>query len=279
MSSYLIAFRSVPSPGDPSSYLPYLAAPSPKRKSVCAPQATIQNNLIVTCSPEKYPETPTQCTKIVSTICSACEQPRANRTPGSHPLLEQMPLTVSPFVSLPTATTLPYTYKSMPSTLPPSSAGITSTSSDTSSADPKPKYVISQSGHAAHPDDIIASCRALQAHIGKLQADAEASLREFDERIRARDLAEKRRLAPGWLDSDVRVLEPERKTATPPEVGGGSGRGPGGDADMLDDPAMDVAFLVGGAQAGHGRGGASEMAVPDEGEQIDRAFGGLALGK
>lgn len=198
---------------------------------------------------------------------------------GSHPLLEQVPLTVSPFVSLPAATTLPYTYKSMPSTLPPSSAGITATSTDTASSDPKPKYVVSSSGHAAHPDDIIASCRALQAHISKLQADAEASLREFDERIRARDLAEKRRLAPGWLDSDVRVLEPERRTATPPEAGGGSGTAGTGDADMLDGPAMDVAFLAGGAQPGHGRGGASEMAVPDEGEQLDRAFGGLVLGK
>jgi len=165
----------------------------------------------------------------------------------------------------------------MPSTLPPSAAGITATSSTTSSDEPKPKYVVSSSGHAAHPDDIIASCRALQAHIAKLQADAEASLREFDERIKARDLAEKRRLAPGWLDSDVRVLEPERRTATP-EVGGG-GRG---DLDMLDEPAMDVmdvGFLAGGGQWGHGRGGASEMAVPDEGEQLDRAFGGLALGK
>jgi hypothetical protein len=166
----------------------------------------------------------------------------------------------------------------MPSTLPPSSAGITATSSSSSSDEPKPKYVVSSSGHAAHPDDIIASCRALQAHISKLQADAEASLREFDERVRARDLAQKRRLAPGWLDSDVRVLEPERRTATP--EAGGRGGGGGGEVDMLDGPAMDVGFLAsGGGQGGHGRGGASEMAVPDEGEQLDRAFGGLGLGK
>jgi hypothetical protein len=30
---------------------------------------------------------------------------------------------------------------------------------------------------------------------------------------------------------------------------------------------------------GHGRGGASEMAVPDEGEELDRAFGMLEMGK
>ncbi|KAB5575550.1 hypothetical protein GE09DRAFT_1092461 [Coniochaeta sp. 2T2.1] len=195
----------------------------------------------------------------------------------SHPLLEQVPLTVSPFVNLPTATTLPYTYKSMPSTLPPSAAGITATSSDSpSDQQPKPKYVISSSGHAAHPDDIIASCRALQAHISKLQAEAEKEIREFDERVRARDLAEKRRLAPGWLDSDVRVLEPERRGTGTPEVQGG-----GQEIDMLDGPAVDLGFFAGGpgAQGGHGRGGASEMAVPDEGEQLDRAFGGLGLGK
>ena len=165
----------------------------------------------------------------------------------------------------------------MPSTLPPSAAGITATSSDSSSDHPKPKYVISSSGHAAHPDDIIASCRALQDHISKLQAEAEKEIREFDERVKARDLAEKRRLAPGWLDSDVRVLEPERRTgAGTPEVQGG------GDIDMLDGPAVDLGFFAGGpagGQGGHGRGGASEMAVPDEGEQLDRAFGGLGLGK
>ncbi|KAB5531274.1 hypothetical protein GE09DRAFT_1292056 [Coniochaeta sp. 2T2.1] len=195
----------------------------------------------------------------------------------SHPLLEQVPLTVSPFVNLPTATTLPYTYKSMPSTLPPSAAGITATSSDPHpDQQPKPKYVISSSGHAAHPDDIIASCRALQAHISKLQAEAEKEIREFDERVKARDLAEKRRLAPGWLDSDVRVLEPERRGTGTPEVQGG-----GQEIDMLDGPAVDLGFFAGGpgGQGGHGRGGASEMAVPDEGEQLDRAFGGLGLGK
>ncbi|PHH82576.1 hypothetical protein CDD83_3220 [Cordyceps sp. RAO-2017] len=37
----------------------------------------------------------------------------------SHPLLEQVPLTVSPFVSLPSATTLSYNYKTMPSSIPP----------------------------------------------------------------------------------------------------------------------------------------------------------------
>ena len=113
--------------------------------------------------------------------------------------------------------------------------------------------MVSQSGHSAHPDDIIASCKALQAHITKMQEAAERELRELDERIRARELAEKRRVAPGWLDSEARLLEPERKPGTPSEA-----EVAGQFADMSIS----------------GREGVSEMAV-DQGEELDRAFGGL----
>ncbi|KAF7562330.1 hypothetical protein G7046_g1819 [Stylonectria norvegica] len=171
----------------------------------------------------------------------------------SHPLLEQVPLTVSPFVSLPTATTLSYNYKSMPSAVPPSSLGISASSDDPSDQPPKPKYVISGSGHAAHPNDIIESCRALQAHVSKMQDDADRELRDFEQSIKERELAEKRRVAPGWLDSEARILEPERSTpaqsepvAQPP---------PKEDSqDTKDAPAAD-----------------------DQGAALDRAFGVLPL--
>ncbi|KAI0145118.1 hypothetical protein GGR57DRAFT_321822 [Xylariaceae sp. FL1272] len=172
------------------------------------------------------------------------------RDDRTHPLLAQVPLTVSPFVTLPTAATLPYTYKSMPSTLPPSSTGVTG------ATDEKPKYVVSQSGHAAHPDDIIASCNALRAHITKMQEDADRELRQLDERIRARELAEKRRVAPGWLDSDARLLQPERKPGSVPAT-----------ADATDVSGQFAEMSI--AE----REGASEMAV-DQGEELDRAFGG-----
>lgn len=201
------------------------------------------------------------------------------RLAGSHPLLEQVPLTVSPFVNLPVAPTLPYTYKTMPSALPPSLTGIAgSTAEDggnngSSSAAPassKPRYVVSPSGHAAHPDDIVASCRALQAHVAKLRADADAELRALDERIRARTLAEKRRVAPGWLDSDARLLEPERKDM------------PGAGAEaMTEAPGRAMGMegqFAGMSIAGEGdvtaAGGPSEMAVPDPGVELDRVFGG-----
>jgi hypothetical protein len=170
---------------------------------------------------------------------------------GPHPLLEQVPLTVSPFVSLPTATTLSYNYKTLPSTIPPSSLGI-SAASDDPSTQPKPKYIVSGSGHAAHPDEIITSCRALQSHISKMQEDAERELRAFEERIKERELAEKRRLAPGWLDSESRLLEPEK---------------PG--SSLMDEPApapeqQPIMMEQGGVQA-------------DPGAELDRAFGGMAL--
>lgn len=132
----------------------------------------------------------------------------------------------------------------MPSNIPPSSLGIPTASEDPSNQ-PKPRYVVSGSGHAAHPDDIIASCRALHDHVKKLQEDADRDLREFEESIRERDLAEKRRLAPGWLDSDARMLEPERA--------------------KVEEPAQEVEAPT------------ETETDTDEGKALDRAFGGMNL--
>ncbi|PVI04324.1 hypothetical protein DM02DRAFT_586272 [Periconia macrospinosa] len=208
-----------------------------------------------------------------------------------HPLLAQVPLTVSPFLSLPTATPLPYTYKQLPSTLPPSVLSTSSTTNQSSSsADPnnasqqqqpmdqqqqqqqQPAYIHSASGTSAHPDQILTSCLALQSHLQSLEASAKATLQQFEDRRKAAELAEKRRVAPGWLDGDVKLLRPEN-------IGGGSG-----DAEMggVDDASMQG--------QGHGYGqrrmsvgikGLVEKrdGVPDarEGEALDRAFGGLDI--
>ncbi|KAK1960877.1 hypothetical protein LY78DRAFT_696520 [Colletotrichum sublineola] len=180
----------------------------------------------------------------------------------SHPLLQQVPLTVSPFISLPTATTLSYNYKAMPSALPPSATGVPAAVADDAAAAAaagggdgnasanKPKYVVSQSGHAAHPDDIIASCRALQEHITKMQEDAERDLRDLENRIQERELAEKRRVAPGWLDSEARILEPER-------AGGGSNSSGSGGGTVSPETG--------------------EAPVNDQGAELDRVFGGLSM--
>jgi hypothetical protein len=179
----------------------------------------------------------------------------ADRHGGSHPLLAQIPLTVSPFISLPTATTLPYTYKTLPSTLPPSSTGSTATATDE-----KAKYVVSASGHAAHPDDIIASCKALQEYLRKVQDDADRVLNAWEESIKARELAEKRRVAPGWLDSDARLLEPQRKDDH--KVGQKA-------ITEVRTSSIDSNVLRPEGSVLRGRN--------NEGEELDRAFGGLEL--
>ncbi|KAI1113707.1 hypothetical protein F5Y14DRAFT_203525 [Nemania sp. NC0429] len=181
------------------------------------------------------------------------------RDDRTHPLLAQVPLTVSPFVTLPTAATLPYTYKNMPSTLPSSSTGI----GGGAATGEKPKYVVSSSGHAAHPDDIVASCKQLHAYIDRLQEKAKSDLLALEERIRDRELAEKRRVAPGWLDSQARLLEPERKP----------GAGPAAATAGTSAADSSLAGQLAGMSIAQ-QDGVSEMAV-DQGEELDRAFGGL----
>jgi hypothetical protein len=181
-------------------------------------------------------------------------------SPDPHPLLAQLPLTVSPFISLPTATTLPYTYKSLPSTLPPSMTDPAPTSNQPPHPEQQqqaqPAYVVSQAtGHAAHPDQIIASCHALQAHLAKLQDDAMNTVQKWQDGIKERELMEKRRVAPGWLDVDQtsRMLVPERAGGEAHTEGSASVQTPADNMDV-DRPRQG-----------------------DGGEELDRAFGGLGL--
>ena len=165
----------------------------------------------------------------------------------SDPLLAQIPLTISPFVSFPRpATTLPYTWKALPSTLPPSSTG----------DDSKAKYVISQSGHAAHPDEIIASCQALRAHLKKMQDDAEQSLKKWQDEIAERELAEKRKIAPGWLDRDEKILQPVKKCTA---------------QSSAQESLMDL------QEDGMPVERSLTQQRYDEGEEMDRAFGDMML--
>ena len=177
-----------------------------------------------------------------------------NFTSGSHPLLAQIPLTVSPFFFLATAPTLIYTYRPLPSTLPPSSTADPNTGAE------REKYVISQSGHAASPEEIIASCQALQEHIQKVQDDAVETIKEWERQLKEQELAEKRRVAPGWLDRDEKILEPKRTSA--------AGM-PG--VQRQDSNLMDQ-------QEGYQRRD-SEVSIGQDsgGDELDRAFGGLGL--
>ncbi|CAI6306053.1 unnamed protein product [Periconia digitata] len=201
-----------------------------------------------------------------------------------HPLLAQVPLTVSPFLSLPTATPLPYTYKQLPSTLPPSVLSTTSTTTASSTdqqqqqqQNEQPAYIHSSTTNtSAHPDQILTSCLALQSHLQALEANAKATLQGFEDRRKAAELAEKRRVAPGWLDGDVKLLRPENVgDAT---TMGGDGDGNGADTEMggvMDEHGQRR------RRASVGIKGLVEKrdGVPDEreGEALDRAFGGMNI--
>lgn len=80
--------------------------------------------------------------------------------------------------------------------------------------------------------------------------------------IKQRELEEKRKIAPGYLDTGVVMLEPVKKGATTDGGGGGGG------VNLMDDEQE------GKVDKGKGRtdGGAEE-----KGEELDRAFGGLGV--
>lgn len=173
---------------------------------------------------------------------------------GPHLLLAQVPLTVSPFINLPASVTLPYTYKSVPSTLPQSVLV------DPSNPDSKPRYVFSSSGeHAAHPDEILAACQSLEQHLKKTQSEAESSIKSWEETIQQRELAEKRRLAPGWLDRDEKLLQPSRA------------------GESFAIKADEGGSLLDSTSADQGSSTLPAMMPRDEGEELDRAFGGLGV--
>ncbi len=136
----------------------------------------------------------------------------------------------------------------------------------------KPKFVTSASGHAEHPDDILASCEALHAYIDKVKEDADKEIREWEEEIKSRELAEKRRVAPGWLDSESHLLMPSRKDGGVGSGVGGEmrdGKGTGNEGSLMDSDASN-------GEASKLGESLSEQ-VEREGEEMDRVFGGLAL--
>ncbi|SMR59596.1 unnamed protein product [Zymoseptoria tritici ST99CH_3D1] len=177
----------------------------------------------------------------------------------SHPLLQQTPLSVNPFIDLPKAPTLPHNYATIPSTIPPSILNAAPAPSNPE----LPAYVTSASGSfAAHPQTIIAQNNALLEQLEKQKVDGQREVEEWERRIKERELAEKRRKAPGYLDSDVRVLEPQ--PAKPSHVAemGDTANQVSQPQNLMDDPEPTK----------QGR------SVDDLGDAMDRAFGRSEMG-
>ncbi|KAI5780681.1 hypothetical protein DFH27DRAFT_656896 [Peziza echinospora] len=161
-----------------------------------------------------------------------------------HPHLQQLPLSVSPFTTLPTALTLPYTYRPLPATLPPPTPLVLL---------PPPSTSTSSTSALPTPTTLTSATHALLTHLQALRAESEEKLAVWERGIRERELAEMRRVAPGWLDTGIVMLVPER-------VGGGGEGGKGKEGE-------------GEGEAGEGGGGKGG----EEGRELDRMFGGLGV--
>ncbi|TKX26708.1 hypothetical protein C1H76_0862 [Elsinoe australis] len=190
--------------------------------------------------------------------------PLCTKNATSH-LLAQVPLTVSPFINLPKPPTLPHNYTSLPSTLPPSILQSTPSSSSqqqSSTSDPLPAYVTSPQSHfSAHPSAIIAQNKALLDRLTSTPEEARKKVEAWEAGIEERELQEKRRRAPGWLDRDEKILSPARKAE--------EGRDLLGDEEGVDG-GMQGRGLTRQVGMGERRDQGGEL-----GEAMDRAFGGL----
>lgn len=93
------------------------------------------------------------------------------------------------------------------------------------------------------------SCKALQDHIATTAREARKSIQDWEDGIKERDLAEKRRLAPGWLDREEKLLRP---TVV------------GNTEDLLSDHTNSTIT-------------APAMSPNREGEELDRAFDALGM--
>ena len=123
---------------------------------------------------------------------------------------------------------------------------------------------MSPSGHSAHPDEIITSCRALQAHIQRIQDDADKTMRDWEANMKEQELAEKRRLAPGWLDRDEKILKPEKTTNNSRVQGSIQDRNETVSLmDRQDIGQQDIKM--------------QDTTADVAGDELDRAFGGMAL--
>ncbi|KAK9481248.1 hypothetical protein V1514DRAFT_271824, partial [Lipomyces japonicus] len=103
----------------------------------------------------------------------------------AHSLLSQVPLILSPFLKAPQPVILPSSYAALPRSLPPSSAVIF--------------------------DDVrkIAKSIESQANVTATRHKrAKVAVDQWDGKIKQDETLQARRLAPGYADSNVHLLQP-----------------------------------------------------------------------
>lgn len=106
----------------------------------------------------------------------------------AHPLLSQVPLAINPAAKAPKAVTLPYNYNRLPETLPTSAADV----------ELLERIIMDSSGFLD----------ALDArHTDRVEA-----YESWAAKVKESQIKEQRRIAPGYLDVEQRILQPDRST-------------------------------------------------------------------
>lgn len=104
----------------------------------------------------------------------------------AHPILSQIPLIISPFLHPPKAVTLPFNFNKLPSALPASAVTVDAVN-----------YIATDSQQFAD-------------FVGAQHAQRKQHYDKWMNGVVERDLKEKRKIAPGYLDSTNRILQPTR---------------------------------------------------------------------
>ena len=99
-----------------------------------------------------------------------------------------------------------------------------------------------------------------------MQDDAERMVKEWEGKLREEELAEKRRVAPGWLDREEKLLEPSRANAASV-----------GSMDLMNDGMMGGLRGDEYMQSGQLQLQQREQTPDPAGEELDRAFGAMRL--
>jgi hypothetical protein len=123
---------------------------------------------------------------------------RESRTTSSP--LAQLVLIKSPYLQLPHPVSLPYNYTPLPNSLD----AIVQSTPQMRTAYPQPTTDFSQ---------VVASVELSVKKTSALKSEHEVhveKVKTWEEQIRDREVREKRRIAPGYLDTDQRLLVPTR---------------------------------------------------------------------
>lgn len=109
--------------------------------------------------------------------------------PG-HPILAQIPLIVSPSLRPPQAVTLPFNFNKLPSTAPP--PGVKEESLD----------------------EIIESSQGFLQVLDERRERRTKAFADWKQHVDKEEIEEKRKIAPGYLDTDNRILQPLKRQET-----------------------------------------------------------------